>query len=90
MPNVEIFTKDWCGYSARAKADLDRNGIPYEEIDVTTDAVRESEMVRRSGRHTVPQIFIDGQHVGGSDDLRAAEDSGLLDDLLSGRSQHAA
>ena len=84
MAKVEIYTKNWCGYSALAKEHLDRKGLSYEEIDVTTDAVRETEMVSRSGRHTVPQIFIDGYHVGGSDDLIAAEKSGLLDRLLAG------
>ena len=85
MAKVEIYTKNWCGFSARAKDHLDRKGVSYEEIDVTTDTVRESEMVNRSARHTVPQIFIDGYHLGGSDDLLAAESSGLLDRLLSGQ-----
>ena len=85
MAKVEIYTKNWCGFSARAKDHLDRKGVSYEEIDVTTDTVRESEMVNRSARHTVPQIFIDGYHLGGSDDLLAAASSGLLDRLLSGQ-----
>ena len=90
MAHVEIYTNSRCGFSVRAKGDLDRNGVRFEEIDVTTDSIREKEMVSRSGRHTVPQIFIDGYHVGGSDDLREAEVSGLLDRLLSGRHEGEA
>ena len=85
MAKVEIYTKDWCPYSVRAKDLLDRKGVRYKEIDVTTDSVRELEMVNRADRHTVPQIFIDGYHLGGSDELHTAEISGRLDWLLSGR-----
>lgn len=84
MPKVEIYTKSWCPFSSRAKAHLDFKGVLYEEIDVTTDPIREQEMVERSARHTVPQVFIDGYHVGGSDDLLAAEANGRLDELLFG------
>ncbi len=90
MAKVEIYTKSWCPYCARAKADLDRKSVSYVEIDVTTDTVRELEMVNRSARHTVPQIFIDGYHLGGSDDLLAADNSGLLDQMLSGQTEDEA
>ena len=90
MAKVEIYTKDWCLYSVRARNLLDRKGVRYEEIDVTTDSARELEMINRSGRHTVPQIFIDDFHLGGSDELRAAEASGRLDELLSGRTEEKA
>ncbi len=90
MPKVEIYTKSWCPYSTRAKAHLDFKGVLYEEIDVTTDSIREMEMVNRSARNTVPQIFIDGHHLGGSDDLLAAEASGKLDELLYGQDQGVA
>ncbi len=90
MPKVEIYTKSWCPYCARAKDQLDIKGVRYEEIDVTTDSFREMEMVNRSSRHTVPQIFIDDHHLGGSDDLLAAEASGRLDDLLYGEVQGKA
>ena len=90
MANVEIYTKSWCPFCTRAKALLDRKGVVYREIDVTTDAVRELEMVKRSERFTVPQIFIDGHHLGGSDDLREADRSGRLDRLLSGELEGAA
>jgi len=84
MAKVEIYTKSWCGFSTRAKDHLDRKGVSYEEIDVTTNSIRELEMV---ARHTVPQIFIDGYHLGGSDDLLAAEISGRLDRRLSGQTE---
>ncbi len=84
MPKVEIYTKSWCPYSARAKDHLDFLGVRYEEIDVTSESFREMVMVSRSARHTVPQIFIDDQHLGGSDDLFAAEASGRLDELFNG------
>ncbi|MFQ5548438.1 MAG: glutaredoxin 3 [Woeseia sp.] len=87
MAKVEIYTKSWCPYCARAKALLDRRGVGYEEIDVTTDAVRELEMTIRSERHTVPQIFIDDAHLGGHDELVAADRHGQLDPLLSGEAQ---
>ena len=87
MAKVEIYTKSWCPYSIRAKRQLDDKGVPYEDIDVTTDAVREAEMVERSGRRTVPQVFVDGTHVGGSDDLQAAVENGLLDRLLAGTAE---
>ena len=90
MPKVEIYTKSWCPYSIRAKDHLDLKGVRYEEIDVTTDTIREMEMVNRSARHTVPQIFIDDHHLGGSDDLLAAEASGRLDELLYSREQGEA
>ena len=84
MAKVEIYTKSWCPYSVRAKHLLDREGVNYEEIDVTTDSARELEMVNRSGRTSVPQIFIDDHHVGGNDDLVAAKLNGELGRLLAG------
>lgn len=90
MAHVEIYTKSWCPFCKRAKAHLDSKGVGYREIDVTTDSVLEAEMVERSNRHTVPQIFIDSYHVGGSDDLAAAETDGLLDRLLAGQSEGEA
>ena len=84
MAKVEIYTKSWCPYCARAKKQLDHKGVNYEEIDVTTNSIKELEIVNRSARRTVPQIFIDAYHLGGSDDLAAAETSGFLDRLLAG------
>ena len=84
MPNIEIYTKDYCPYSWRAKALLESKGTLYEEIDVTHDPEREREMIARLGRRTVPEIFFDGRLIGGSDELHALEASGELDRLLGG------
>jgi len=84
MPNreVEIYTRSRCGYCDRAKALLERKGIPYREIDVSRDIELQREMIRRSGgRYTIPQIFIDGVGIGGSDDLHDLERAGKLDDV---------
>ena len=86
MAKVEIYTKDYCPFCHRAKALLAAKGVRFEEYEITSDAARQREMIERSGRFTVPQIFIDGHHVGGSDDLDAADRSGELDRLLSGSS----
>lgn len=83
MAKIEIYTKAFCGYCARAKALLDRKGAAFEEIDVTMDRAGFEAMIERAkGGRTVPQIFIDGRHVGGSDDLAALEAKGELDALL--------
>ena len=82
MTNVTIYTKDYCPYCKRAKALLDRKGTAYTEIDVTHDESLQAEMMVRSQRRTVPQIFVGNLHIGGSDDLIAAEHSGELDRLL--------
>lgn len=82
MANVEIYFKTWCPYCKRALALLDAKGVNYTGIDVTTDQVREGEMRQRAGRTSVPQIFIDDRHIGGSDDLALLEATGQLDRLL--------
>jgi len=82
-PKVEIYTKWGCGYCYRAKMLLDGKGVDYEEIDISMGGPRREEMLgRANGRTTVPQIFIDEMHVGGSDDLHALERTGKLDMLL--------
>jgi glutaredoxin 3 len=82
-PKVEIYTKWGCGYCARAKALLDSKSVTYEEYDVTMGGPKKAEMLERvPDARTVPQIFIGGQAVGGSDDLAALEGSGKLDALL--------
>jgi glutaredoxin 3 len=84
MAKVEIYTKFLCPYCARAMALLGRKGVEPEEIDITMDAPRRAEMIERAnGRTTVPQVFIDGQHIGGSDDLAALDARGGLDPLLA-------
>lgn len=85
MSKIEIYTSPYCGYCTRAKALLERKGVAFDEIDVVAQPGRRNEMVTRaSGRRTVPQIFIDGQHVGGCDDLYALESQKKLDPMLSG------
>jgi glutaredoxin 3 len=83
MAKIEIYTTPWCGYCARAKALLEKKGAAYDETDVMEDAVKRAEMRERSRRSTVPQIFINGQHIGGSDELAALEQAGKLDALLA-------
>ena len=82
MARIEIYTTPWCGYCARAKSLLESKGAAFEETDVMEDSVKRSEMRERSRRTTVPQIFINGQHIGGSDELAALEQAGNLDALL--------
>ncbi|MDZ7588339.1 MAG: glutaredoxin 3 [Parasphingorhabdus sp.] len=84
MAKIEIYTKFTCGYCYRAKALLENKGVAFEETDVTMGGAKKSEMIERAGGSTtVPQIFIDGHHVGGSDDLAKLEKSGELDKLLT-------
>ena len=84
MAKVEIYSKAFCPYCYRAKALLDSKGVEYEEIDITMGGPRRQEMIQRAhGRTTVPQIFIDGEHIGGSDDLAALDRPGGLDPLLA-------
>jgi glutaredoxin 3 len=85
MARVEIYTKFGCPYCARAKALLAAKEVRFEEYDLGSDAARRREMLGRAGgRHTVPQIFIDGAHVGGSDDLAELDRGGRLDSMLAG------
>jgi len=83
MAKIEIYTTPWCGYCARAKALLEKKGAAYDETDVMEDAVKRAEMRERSRSSTVPQIFINGQHIGGSDELAALEQAGKLDPMLA-------
>jgi glutaredoxin 3 len=81
---VVVYSQPFCGYCSAAKRLLTAKGAAFAEIDVMAEAGRREEMIARSGgRRTVPQIFIDGRHVGGYDDLSALEKSGELDRLLA-------
>ncbi len=83
MPKVEVYATATCPYCHRARALLDRKGVSYELIDVGRAPERRAEMTgRAAGRRTVPQIFIDGKGIGGSDELHALEREGKLDALL--------
>ncbi|OLP62158.1 glutaredoxin 3 [Xaviernesmea oryzae] len=84
MATVVIYTRQACGYCAAAKALLDKKGVAYEEHDATGKPEVREEMIERSnGGRTFPQIFIDGAHVGGCDDLHALDRAGRLDPLLA-------
>lgn len=82
-PKVEIYTKWGCPYCSRAKQLLESKGVSYEEYDITMGGPKRAEMVERApGAATVPQIFIDGVSVGGSDDLAKLNTQGKLDMML--------
>ena len=85
MAKVEIYTREFCGYCARALATLTKKGADFEEIPAGMDPDKRREMVQRAGgRSTFPQIFIDGKHIGGSDELADLDRAGKLDALISG------
>ncbi|MBW7922525.1 MAG: glutaredoxin 3 [Rubellimicrobium sp.] len=84
MPNVEIYTRATCGYCHRAKALLAAKGIGFTEYDIGIEPGRRAEMMQRApGRHTVPQIFVDGQHIGDCTEIHALDRAGRLDPLLA-------
>ncbi len=83
MAKIEIYTKAFCPYCSRAMKLLASKGVSPEEFDITMGGPKRAEMIERAnGGSTVPQIFIDGKHVGGCDDLHALEQQGKLDALL--------
>jgi glutaredoxin 3 len=79
---IIMYTKSWCPYCERARALLKAKGVTYQEIDIESQPERREEMFRRTGRRTVPQIFIGDRHVGGSDDIHELDAAGGLDPLL--------
>jgi glutaredoxin 3 len=84
MKTVEIYTTPFCPYCIAAKRLLQKKGVAYNETDVSTDPeLRQAMTVRAGGRRSVPQIFIGGQHVGGSDDIHLLDQKGQLDALLA-------
>jgi glutaredoxin 3 len=82
MSKIEIYTKDYCPYCRRAKDLLSGKDLNFIEYDVTNDPKKEEEMRQRSGRRTVPEIFVDGRLIGGCDDLMALDQGGELDALF--------
>jgi len=83
MAKVEIYSTIFCPYCARARSLLQRKGVAFSDVDLDENPERRDEMVSRAGgRYTVPQIFIDGEHIGGSDDLFALDRAGQLDAKL--------
>ena len=84
MPLVEIYTQPWCPYCVRAVGLLQKKGIAFKEIDAPPGSPERAESTRRAGgRTSAPQIFIDGAHIGGCDELMALERSKKLDALLA-------
>jgi glutaredoxin 3 len=81
---VKIYTREWCGYCTAALRLLRSKGIEFEQIDVQGDAKTRRWLVEVSGRTTVPQIFIDGEPIGGFTDLRALDEKGVLNRMLAG------
>ncbi len=85
MQTVEIYTMGYCGYCHAAKRLLTQKNVAFTEFSLDSNpALRTEMMARAKGRHTVPQIFIGGVHVGGSDDLHALDRAGKLDRMLQG------
>ena len=82
MPQIQLYTSQLCPYCQRARRLLERKGVSYEEIRVDLEPARWDEMTRRSGRDTVPQLFIGERHVGGFDDMVELDMDGELDPLL--------
>ena len=83
-PTIVVYTTGWCPYCQRARSLLTEKGLEIKEINVDEDGKLREEMIARSGRRTVPQIFIGDKHVGGCDDLYALDGSGELDRLIQG------
>ena len=83
MADVVVYTRPFCGFCARALQMLGEKGVSFTEIEAGMDPAKRREMMERSGRNTFPQIFVDGAHVGGCDDLMALERAGKLDTLLN-------
>jgi glutaredoxin 3 len=81
-PDIEMYATEWCPYCARARRLLQGKGVTWREIDIDRAPQARAEMRERAQRTSVPQIFIGGRHVGGSDDLQALDDAGELDPLL--------
>ena len=85
IPDIVVYSTGWCPYCVRARALLERKGLPFREIKVDEDpAEREAMLARSGGRRTVPQIFIGDHHVGGFDELYALDKAGKLDELTAG------
>ena len=83
MKNVEMYTGPLCTFCDRAKALLNRKGVSFKEINLASDPNKMDEMIKKTnGMKTIPQIFIDGQHIGGNDKLQALENEGKLNSLL--------
>ena len=84
MPEIIVYTKDYCPYCHAAKDLLRKKGAAFTEVDIQKHPERRAEMIQKAGgRSTVPQIFIGGRHVGGGDDSHALDSAGKLDPMLA-------
>ncbi|MFI5395114.1 MAG: glutaredoxin 3 [Candidatus Binatia bacterium] len=83
MATVVMYTSQYCPYCTQAKAFLKHKGVAFQEIDVGADAALRDKMIEKSGRRTVPQIFINGDPIGGFEELRSLDEEGKLDTLLA-------
>jgi len=81
-PKIVMYTRGFCGYCSAARKLLKAKGVEFDDLDTTLNAKLRREMAERSGRQTVPQIFVGDKHVGGYDDLAALEKAGQLNELL--------
>ena len=88
--HVKIYTREWCGYCTAALRLLKQKGVEFEHIDCSADPATRKWLVEATGRTTVPQIFIDGQPVGGYTDIRDLDERGVLDRMLAGKQAEAA
>ena len=87
MANIVMYSTPWCGFCVRAKKLLQAKGVTFTDIDVSVEPARKAEMMQKSGQRTVPQIWINDEHIGGCDELYALERGGRLDEKLQGGSQ---
>ena len=90
MSDIVIYTKDTCPYCFAAKSLLKEKRVSFREHEISDDPARRAEMISLSGRRTVPQIFINGEHVGGYDDIAMLDASGRLDKLLNNSTEAVA
>jgi glutaredoxin 3 len=84
QPNITMYVAGWCPYCQRARGLMAQKGLTFDEINVDEDAKLREQMIARSGRHTVPQIFVGDRHIGGCEELLALDGSGELDRLIRG------
>ncbi len=83
MTNIEVFTQPWCPYCSRVVALMTKKGVSFQEIDAPHGSAERTQAMTRSGRNTMPQVFVDGRSLGGCDDVLALDQSGQLDLLLT-------
>ncbi len=83
MAKIEVFTQPWCPYCARVVALMTQKGVAFQEIDAPHGSTQRADAMQRSGRSTMPQVFVDGVSLGGCDDVVALDRAGKLDPMLA-------